>query len=83
MNGTQIEITADQLRDQLRLGVLDFSYKKTDGTLREARGTKNLDEIPEDKHPIGGTSPGDSVITYFDLDKGAWRSVSVTTNIYM
>ena len=83
MDKTQIEITADQLRDQLRLGVLEFSYLKKNGTLREARGTKCLDEIPEDKHPIGGNSPGDSVITYFDLDINAWRSVSVTTKIYI
>ena len=57
--------------------VVNFSYKKKNGELRHARGTKKLDRIKsidENAIPTGEGTPKTSVIVYFDLDKSAWRS---------
>lgn len=72
-------------RLKLQKGIYDFSYFKTDGTIREARGTLNLELIPEDKRPKGenssplrggrvGSEPAPGVFTYYDLIAQGWRS---------
>ena len=57
--------------------VVNFSYKKKNGELRHARGTKKLDRIKsidENAIPIGEGDIKIGIVTYFDLDKSAWRS---------
>ena len=57
--------------------VVNFSYRKKNGELRHARGTKKLDRIKsidENAIPSGEGTPKTGVITYFDLDNSAWRS---------
>ena len=57
--------------------VVNFSYRKKNGELRHARGTKKLDRIKsidENVIPSGEGTPKTGVIAYFDLDKLAWRS---------
>lgn len=67
-------------RKKLQNGIYDFSYFKTDGTIREARGTLCLDLIPEQDHPKGDMSdglaiePAPGVFTYYDLVARGWRS---------
>ena len=39
-------------------------------------GALELDRVPSLHHPNGGTSPG-AKTSYYDLEKGAWRSVSL------
>lgn len=69
-------IDIQRFRELLRKGEVNFSYKKIDGTIREARGTLDFNMIPEESHPIGtGKATSDSTISYFDLDKNAWRSL--------
>lgn len=68
-----------KLVDALKAGVVAFSYKKKDGELRRAIGTKNLDFIPVEYHPknTGGSAKAQSnAITYFDMQKLQWRSVA-------
>ena len=64
----------------LNSGIARFSYFKRDGTLREAIGTRYLPIIPADKQPKGivDRHPVYSAITYFDLEKGDWRSFKIT-----
>ena len=78
----------ENFRNKLQSGTYRFSYLKTDGTIREARGTLCMDLIPEDKRPKGinsealnGTGgalnraePAAGVFTYYDLDAAGWRS---------
>ena len=74
----------ESFRKKLSTGVWQFSYFKTDGSIREAVGTLCMDLIPEDKHPKGDMSdgaarkPAAGVFTYYDLyadgDCGGWRS---------
>lgn len=54
-----------------------FTFKKKNGELRHACGTKKMDKIEsidEGAIPTGKGSPKIGVIVYFDLDKSAWRS---------
>ena len=60
----------------LNKGIVRFTYRKVDGTIREAVGTRNLDiardalsiYIPNPK--TGRTNP----TAYYDLEKEDWRS---------
>ena len=66
----------------LGMGETYFVYIKDDGTIREARGTLNPDEIPADAYKGDGEPaqkpwPRD-VYTYWDLEKEAWRSFKVS-----
>lgn len=57
--------------------VVNFTFKKKNGELRQARGTKKMDKIESidgNAVPTGKGAPKTGVITYFDLDKSTWRS---------
>lgn len=75
-------INPQELRSRLNDGTVQFAFKKLDGTLRTALGTTNLEQIPLDSHPKGeGSSP--KIVPFFDLQKGEWRSVSVSREIFI
>lgn len=58
-----------KLQWALCLGVVTFQYRKVDGSIRTATGTR--DNIPA----IKGTRPSNhSVVCYFDLDAQDYRS---------
>ena len=70
-----------KFNEALKDGLVTFSFWKKDGTIREARATKNLLLIPDEKKPKGQVDYGIesySAIPFFDLDKGEWRSFSIT-----
>lgn len=57
--------------------VVNFTFKKKNGELRHACGTKKIDKIKsidEGAIPSGKGAQKTGVIAYFDLDKSAWRS---------
>jgi len=66
---------AENLRNLMRKNVVEFTFKKKDGTIRHARGTRNL-EIASVvlgyavRIPKGEEQPN----SYYDLDKDGWRS---------
>ena len=59
-----------KLRALLGKKVVEFYFKKTDGTLRQAFGTLMSDRIPETK---GVKKTADSCQVYFDTEKDEWR----------
>ena len=72
--------TIDQKLNRLLANesVVNFTYKKLNGEIRHARGTKKMDvikEIDEEMVPQGDPKCTDTVIRYFDLDKENWRTV--------
>ena len=74
----------ESFRDAISNGFARFTYRKNDGTTRQALGTRSLILIPLDKLPKGDMSDGaatweDNIkaIPYYDLDKNEWRSFSV------
>ena len=68
-------MTREQIVLVLNSGVCSFKYTKKDGSERVAKGTRNPDVVREnDATPKGTGVERNGVITYYDLDKAAWRS---------
>ena len=68
-------IKIDQLKEILIMEKAHFEYRKRDGTLRKAYGTLQYTYIPEDMRPKDSLMES-SNFRYFDLEKGAWRSIA-------
>lgn len=66
--------TVEELRKCLKSGVVNFTYTKKDGTIREAKGTTRMNNIPEENRPKGVRESPSGIVNYFDLDKSEWRS---------
>lgn len=63
---------------KMKNGVAYFTYRKSNGELREAIGTKN--EMNYDYTPKGGSEKKASkpdVIKYYDLTARGWRSFRI------
>lgn len=76
-------IDSNELRQKLNEGTVQFAFKKLNGDLRTATGTTNLDNIPLDNHPTGNGKSSPMVVTFFDVTKQAWRSVSTSQEIFI
>ena len=71
-----MEINRDIDALEARLNESDsvrFVFVKKDNSIREAHGTRRLLAIPHDAWPKGLRRSSSGVLTFFDLDKGAWR----------
>lgn len=67
--------TIEDLKKQMRNGVVEFSYKKKDGSTRLAKGTLNFDVMGEENQPKTGVDYDSNDTTrYFDVDSNGWRS---------
>ena len=59
----------------LHNGVVEFSYFKKDGSIRDAKGTLSKEVYGEEHEPKGtGYSTPDNVVKYYDLNSEGWRS---------
>ena len=71
----KVVYTEEAIKDRLASGDVHFTYRKKDGTEREAYGTRNTDIITiNDAMPTGNGSEKTGVITYYDLNAEGWRS---------
>lgn len=59
-----------KLKAALKVKIVEFYFKKTDGTLRQAFGTLLSDRVPETK---GTKKTADNCQVYFDCEKEEWR----------
>jgi hypothetical protein len=75
-------LNVEDLRQKLRQGPTKFTFVKKTGELRFALGTLNLNIIPTGSQPKGVRPASPKVIAFFDLEKIAWRSVSVDSLIF-
>lgn len=73
---------AEELRIALRNGIVHFSFVKKDGSLRNAKGTTNLSEVPSQFHPTTGRQSSPKVVVFFDLIKNEWRSAAITSLMF-
>ncbi len=67
-----------KLKAALKNGVVKFYYQKLNGEIRTAWGTLKEDLIPETK---GTGRKNESLITYYDKEKSAFRSFKVANLI--
>ena len=70
-----------RLKKLLKTGVVEFSYKKKDGTVRKAKGTLKDTLIPEtDREDDRKKNLNKDVLCYWDLKKDDWRCF-IKTNL--
>lgn len=60
-----------KLRVQLSKRIVEFYFKKVDGSLRQAFGTLMSERVPATQGT--GRKPNDGVQVYFDTEKEEWR----------
>lgn len=64
------------LKTQLSEGRATFSFTKSDGTVRQANGTTNVDLIPESSRQSASTlnsNPNSNTVQYWDFDANDFR----------
>lgn len=66
-----------KLRLSLKSGVVAFSFKKVDGSIRKAIGT--LKNTPA---TLGVKATNYAVFTYFDVEANGWRSAKLSNLIF-
>lgn len=61
-----------KLRAKMHKGIVEFYYKKVDGSMRQAFGTLEASRMPQTSSE-SKRKPNASVFTYFDTEKNEWR----------
>lgn len=74
------------LKAALENGLVTFKFKKANGEVRSATGTRMLNSAialgySEEHKPKGVRKEIEGVIAFWDIDKGAWRSCRVDSII--
>lgn len=78
LNDFKVVYTEEAIKNRLASGDVHFTYRKKDGSEREAYGTRNTDIITlNDAMPSGNGSEKTGVITYYDLNSKGWRSFKI------
>lgn len=78
LNDFKIVYTEELIKEKLASGDVHFTYRKTDGTEREAYGTRNTGIIKDyNATPSGNGTEKNGVITYYDLNSKGWRSFKI------
>ena len=65
-----------EIKEKLRTGVVTFTFKKNDGSERQAKGTLMTDvEVVGETFvaPTGRGAIKEGVTAYWDLEKDGWR----------
>lgn len=73
----------NNLLNDLKTGIVEFTYVKLNGEERNTKGTLNLEMVPKESHPKTDIISGNpDMIRYWDIDKEAWRTFDINTVIY-
>lgn len=68
-------MTTEQIKETLKDGIVEFQYTKKDGSVRDAKGTRNTGLLEHyGATPNGNGTEKEGVITYYDIDANGWRS---------
>ncbi len=66
--------TKDKIVSALKEGEASFSYTKSDGSTRQARGTLNPTLLPESQRSrIESVDTSGNMITYWDMERNDFR----------
>lgn len=64
-----------QLKAEMKVREVKFTYQKKDGSIRDAKGTLNSEIYGKENAPIGrGKNIPENQIRYYDTNSGGWRS---------
>lgn len=75
ITGINIMTELENFKNELNKHVVEFEYNKKDGSTRKAKGTTNLDLIPENAQPKNSERNYNSdTVRYYDVEKEGWRS---------
>lgn len=70
--------TVTKLKTALTESAVRVEFTKLDGSHRSMLCTKNIAAIPSTAMPAGSNKkPNDTVISVYDLEKSAWRSIKI------
>ena len=74
-----LESKRQGILEELRQGIVDLQFKKVNGDLRNMRGTRNLEMVPEEKHPKteDKRDQNETIVVLFDLEVEDWRSFRI------
>lgn len=65
-----------KLKEQMSRGIVRFYYRKVDGSIREAFGTLSEKLVPPTENK-SDKKRNDTVQTYYDTERCAWRSYKI------
>lgn len=78
MELSDLNITEEAIKEVLASGDVYFTYRKKDGTEREAHGTRNTGIITDhNATPVGTGTEKIGVIAYYDLESEGWRCFKI------
>ena len=78
MELNDFKITEEAIKEVLASGDVYFTYRKKDGTEREAYGTRNTRIIKDSNAtPSGNGTEKAGVIAYYDLESEGWRCFKI------
>jgi len=78
-----LQITKDELVEKLQNEIVQLSFTKADGSVRDMVCTKNIIHIPEEFHPKtdkvikldeNGNPIETDLVTVWDMESKGWRS---------
>lgn len=68
-----------KLKMKMKENIVDFQYRKVDGSIRQAQGTLIDRLLPTTK---GNRSSSQSVLVYYDVEKQGYRSCKIENLIF-
>lgn len=75
VDGISKALLIEQLKRKLRSGqIVKFAYLKSNGDIRVAYGTTNVDFVKDKIRGWGDSRENYATSAYYDLEKGGWRS---------
>lgn len=63
----------DELRELLNIGIVEFSFRKKDGSERKAKGTTNSKYLKDNDIIFDSDKKQIGVVTFFDTEIKEWR----------
>lgn len=67
----------EAFKERMSNSDVEFVFLKKDGSFRIAHGTRCLSHIPAADHPKGLRAPSETALSFYDLDKMAWRGMVI------
>jgi hypothetical protein len=74
LHDVKVNYSEEFIKENLAKGIVEFKYRKVDGSERTARGTRNFDKLNEFGVVLKEGTPKTGAITYYDVDSAGWRS---------